>query len=99
MGDVRLLKADYQCPKFRQTQPVRDLTLQHASFGITPATFSGDDKYKPGIAGGRSPQETQKCRVCLALGQPVQIEPTVDCLFSASNTRTHAAPERCKRWR
>src|SRR5262245_5569826 len=99
MGNMRLLKADYKCPKFRQVQPLRDLTLQHPSFDVTPATLSGDDKHKAGIAHGRGPQETQKCRVCFALSQPVQIEAAVDCLFTASNSHAHASPERRKGWR
>src|SRR5262245_46808534 len=99
MGNVRLLKANYHCPKFRQAQPLWDLTLQYPSFGVASATFPGDDKHKSGIARGRGPQETQKCRMCFALGQPVQIEPVVDCLFAASDPRAHASPERCKGWR
>ena len=99
MRNMRLLKADYQRPKFRQVQPLRDLTLQYPSFDVTSATFPGDDKHKPGIARGRGPQETQKCRVCFTLSQPVQIEATVDCLFAASDPRAHASPERCKGWR
>jgi hypothetical protein len=99
MGNVRLFKADYQSPKFRQAQPVRDLTLEHPSFGVTSATLSGNDKHKAGIAHGRGPQKTQKCRVCFALRQPVQIETTVDCLFATSDPHAHASPEWSNGWR
>jgi hypothetical protein len=98
MSDVRGLEADYERTKFRHAQPLRDLALEHPSLPLASASFSRDDKHKAGIACGRGPQETQKRRVCFTLGQAVQIEPTVDRLFTASDPSAHAAPER-RMWR
>jgi hypothetical protein len=96
MSNVRLLEANYQCPEFRQAQPLRHLALEDSSLPLASAAFSGDDKHKSRVACSGGPQETQKGRVGFVLGQPVQIEAAVDCFFAASDPRAHAASQRGK---
>ena len=96
MSNVCLLEADDQRPKFRQAQPLRHLAVEDPSFTLAPGPFSSNDKHKPCVACGRSPQETQKLRVRFVLRQPMQIETDVDCLFASGDPRAHAASERCE---
>ena len=93
MGDVRILEANNKRSEFRQAQPLRYLTLEHAPFTVGSPSFSGDHQNKSRTARARNAKEAQKRRVRFALGQPVQIQTAVDCFFAASDPRAHAASE------
>ena len=46
MADMRFLEADHEAAEFRQTEPKRHLTAQHASLGFraSRASLACDDK-------------------------------------------------------
>jgi hypothetical protein len=96
MGHVCILEPDNKRAKFRQTEPLWYLALQHASLSVTAKPFARNNKHETRTTPARGPQEAQKRRMRLALRQTMQIEPAIDCLLAACDAPTHAPSKRRK---
>ena len=101
MADMGFLEADHQRAEFRQPQPLRHLTAQHAAFGlrrpILPLPVMMSTKVSPSWwARCRKPNSA---RCALRLRHAVQIEPGIDLLAAARQMRSLAAADRRQRRR
>lgn len=55
-------------------EPARDVRFQHAYGTIGPIAFAGDDKNTAAARLLRAGEEPAKCRMCLPLRHPVQVD-------------------------
>ena len=85
MTDMSFLEPDHQRTEFRQAQPLRHLTAQHAALGLGAADFAlaGDHEHKRKAVMMRALQESEQHAMRAGLRHAVQIEPGVDLLAAA----------------
>ena len=89
MRDVGVFKTDNELSKFRQSEPLRHLTAQHAD--LAAAAFPRNHQHQPRIARIGITQKPQQRRMRLTLREAVQIESGVDRLLTARYALLHAA--------
>src|SRR6188472_1114416 len=75
MADMGFLEADHQRAEFRQAEPLRHLTAQHAALGLSAhLALAGDDEHEgqPVMMGAL--QETEQRAMRPRLRHAVQVE-------------------------
>ena len=100
MADMGFLEADHQRAEFRQAEPLRHLTAQHAALGLGPdLALAGDDEHEgqPVMMGAL--QEAEQRAMRPRLRHAVQVEPGIDLLPAARQMRPLAAADRRQRRR
>jgi hypothetical protein len=97
MRNMRILEANHENAELRQPKPLRHLAAEHtalaSAFGA--CALAGDDEHEARAASARFAQKMQQCRMRLSLREPVQIETSIDRLFTARDTLLHAATKWC----
>jgi hypothetical protein len=91
VSDRRRLNRDHQFAKFRQSQPPRRLSPQHAA-------FASDDKHEPRLRRAGTPQKSQQLSMRFSLSMAVQIEARVNSIVPARYTLLFSPAER-RQWR
>src|ERR1043166_9033406 len=94
MADMGFLEADHQRAEFRQAEPSRHLTAQHAPLGLRPdLALAGDDEHESQPVMMGALQEAEQRPMRPRLRHAVEVEPGVDLLPPTRQMRSLAAAD------